>query len=746
MRLSFNILFLFLILYTSANAQILTDSNLPIVIINTDGGGSIPDNPRVKGSMKIVNRGGGQRNYVTDQDSTEYLNYNGRIDIEIRGSASQNFQKKQYGFSTRMADDITNNNVSLLGMPPENDWILNGMAVDPTLILEYLCFNLSRQIGEYASRAVYCELIINGIYKGLYILVEKIKADDNRVNVIKIGVNDVHLPELSGGYITKADRTMSNEPVAWTMDGVGYIHDLPKPEEVNPLQNNYIYNQFKNLEETALAGNSSLLNGFPSIIDMPSFIHFMIINELSVNYDAYAFSTYFHKDRNGKLRAGPVWDFDRSFGLPIDQWKSSINGSRFWKALMDNNQFRCYFSKRWNELIQPGQPLNLSSIETFIDQTVGTIGEAIVRENALWGYVGNHQKQIADIKTFLAARIPWITANLGPCSSCTNVPVPPLVITKIMYHPDASIYSSNADDLEFLEITNNSDKTADLTGIYFGGTGFVYQFPVNSSLGQYESVFLASNSMYFQLEYGFVPYGQFTRHLSNKSENLILLDAFGNIIDHVNYSDSLPWPDAVGNGYYLELKDINLDNSLASGWEASKVALTQEAYLDVSTATMSLGYQEGSSGTLNIASNTTWTTSISETWLTINNANGSGNATVIVTAQKNPSINTRNATVIIEATGLPYKTVIITQSGSPTGISDIENNPIKIYPNPSNNVLFIEGLSEDTQVSIYDLKGNLIIKKQLFKDNLDISNLASGMYTIKLENIAESITRKFVKN
>jgi hypothetical protein len=720
------------------------------VIINTDGGVSIPDNPRVKGSMKIINRGGSQRNSVTDKDSTEYLNYNGRIDIEIRGSASQNSQKKQYGFTTRMADDITNNNVSLLGMPPENDWILDGMAVDPTLMLDYLCFNLSQQIGEYASRAVYCELIINGIYKGLYLLVEKIKADDNRVNVIKTGVNDVHLPELSGGYITKADRTMSNEPVAWTMDGVGYIHDLPKPEEVNPLQNNYIYNQFKSLEENALAGNSSLLNGFPSIIDIPSFIHFMIINELSVNFDAYAFSTYFHKDRNGKLRAGPVWDFDRSFNKPDDrpqdQWKFSTNGSKFWKALMDNTQFRCYFSKRWNELIQPGQPLSLSSIETFIDQTVATISEAVVRENALWGHVGNHKQQIADIKTFLAARIPWMTANLGPCSSCTNVPVPPLVITKIMYHPEASIYSTDDDDLEFLEITNNSDKTADLTGVYFGGTGFVYQFPVNSSLGQYESVFLASNSMYFQLKYGFVPYGQFTRHLSNKSENLILSDAFGNIIDNVNYSDSLPWPDADGNGYYLELPDINLDNSLASSWEASKAALTQEAYLYVSAATLSLGYQEGSSGTLNIASNTTWTTSISETWLTISNANGSGNATVIVAVQKNPSINTRNATVIIKATGLPDKTVIITQLGSPTGISDTENNLIKIYPNPANTVLFIEGLSKDTQVSIYDLKGNLILKKQLFEDNLDISTLASGVYTIKLEDITESITRKFVKN
>ena len=86
-------------------------------------------------------------------------------------------------------------------------------------------------MGEYASRAAYCELMINGAYKGLYLLEEKLKADDNRVNVIKIGVNDNLLPELSGGYITKADHTTPDDPVAWSEEtGTGgtvdYIHDI----------------------------------------------------------------------------------------------------------------------------------------------------------------------------------------------------------------------------------------------------------------------------------------------------------------------------------------------------------------------------------------------------------------------------------------------------------------------------------------------------------------------------------------
>jgi hypothetical protein len=586
MRQNLTIIFLLLILSGAASAQILTDSNLPIVIIWTDGGAPIPyGDLRVMGSMKIIYRGADQRNYVTDQENAAYLNYNGRIDIEIRGDLTATEPKKQYGFSTRQADNITNNNVSLLGMPQENDWILNGMAIDPSMIRDYLCFNLSRRIGEYASRTVYCELILNGVYEGLYLLTEKIKADDNRVNIIKIGVNDINLPELSGGYITKTSDNDS-DPVAWTMltlDGkqVPYAHHFPKPLAVDPLQHNYIYNQFNNLAAKALASNASISDGFPSVIDIPSFINYIIINELSSNSDAYRRSTFFHKDRNGKLRAGPVWDFDLS--LHRTGWlfsNSFFDVTRFWKDLFDNAQFRCYLSKRWNELIQPGQPLNLSVIEIFIDQTVATISEAVTRDYARWEYAINHQQQISDIKYFLNARIEWITSNIGSYSSCSDVAVPPLVITKIMYHPDASIYSLDNDDLEFIEIINNSDEIVDLTGIYFGGTGFVYQFPANSTLGPYKSAFLASNSTYFQSAYGSAPYGQFTRHLSNKSEYLILLDAFGNIIDNVNYSDSLPWPNADGNGYYLVLTNADLDNSVAGNWIISnnQILLENDVY------------------------------------------------------------------------------------------------------------------------------------------------------------------------
>ena len=103
------------------HSQTLTDSNLPIVVITTPSGQSIQDDPRIVCNMGVIDNGFNVRNYITDP----FTNYDGRIDIEIRGSTSQQYPKKGYGFETQ--DSLgANLQVAILGMPPENDWILNG--------------------------------------------------------------------------------------------------------------------------------------------------------------------------------------------------------------------------------------------------------------------------------------------------------------------------------------------------------------------------------------------------------------------------------------------------------------------------------------------------------------------------------------------------------------------------------------------------------------------------------------------
>ena len=286
------------LLTLAVSAQNFTDSNLPIVVITTDNGVTIPDEPKVLGTMKIIWHQDGSRNYMSDINNPEFLNYDGRIGIERRGSSSQTMlDKKPYALETRKNDGVSNNNVSILGMPTENDWILNSLAFDQTGMRDVLAYELSNRLGQYASRSMYCEVVINGDYKGLYAFMEKIKPDKNRVDIETMDPTCNNYPEVTGGYITKADKTTGGDPVAWTMQDYGgggwwgwstytdFIHHYPKPADITNAQDNYIHGVFTDLASVANQHNTSTTSGIPSVIDIPSFVDFMMMAEYTSNVD-----------------------------------------------------------------------------------------------------------------------------------------------------------------------------------------------------------------------------------------------------------------------------------------------------------------------------------------------------------------------------------------------------------------------------------------------------------------------------
>ncbi len=584
---------LFVVLQLSA--QVFTDSNLPIVLITTDIDPitgtytEIVDDPKVPAAMKIIYHTDGSRNYVSDQNTPEFLNYDGRIAIEIRGSTSQLLPKKPYSLKTKLADNATNNSVKILDLPKENDWVLNSLAYDPSLIRDYLSYDLARGIGDYAARGRYCEVIVNGNYKGLYIIMEKIKVDSNRINVADIEVDDNAFPEVTGGYFTKCDKVNSDETIAWGYPsavgyGTNYLHSQPKQEDVTPQQTAYIKSVFDALLSTAINQNSSITNGYPSVIDIPSFVDFMLLNELASNVDAYQYSTYFHKDRGGKLRAGPVWDFNLTYGndfgvigrsgTTVWQFDNGDNvGAPFWKSLFNNPEFKCYMSKRWQELTGTGAVLNYMSLVAQIDLLGTFLSESKAREQQRWGTLFNYTQEIANLKLWLQDRYAFLNTNLSVSGTCSFPEPPALVISKIHYNPiNAGSFVSN--DLEYIGITNNSDSAIELTGMYFQALGVSYQFLEGSTIASGEILYLANNSQIFESFYGIDAFGEYYRDLSNKSQRLQLSDAFGNNIDDVSYTDETPWPlEADGLGAYLVLNDLNSDNSLGINWSAGSEPL-----------------------------------------------------------------------------------------------------------------------------------------------------------------------------
>ncbi|MEJ2054313.1 MAG: CotH kinase family protein, partial [Calditrichaceae bacterium] len=271
-------------LYSQVNFE---SSNLPVIIINTNGQ-SIPNSSKIMADMGIIFNGSGERNYVTDSLN----NYNGKIGIELRGSSSLMFPKKQFAVETR---DSTgeNLNVSLLGLPAENDWVLYAPYSDKSLMRNVLLYELSNEIGQYASRSRFCELILNGNYRGVYVLLEKIKKDDNRVDISTLNPAEISGEDLTGGYIIKIDKRDGEEVDGWYSDflpvpgqsyKIFYQYHYPRPDDIVPEQQTYIKNYFDNLENILHGRNyDDPETGYASLIDVSSFVDFFLLNEISKN-------------------------------------------------------------------------------------------------------------------------------------------------------------------------------------------------------------------------------------------------------------------------------------------------------------------------------------------------------------------------------------------------------------------------------------------------------------------------------
>ena len=158
--------------------------------------------------MRAINNEEGQRNNITD-DGTDY---DGRIAIEFRGSTSQGFPKKPYGLETQ---DSAGENIQFLGMPTENDWVLHNPYSDKSLMRNVLAFDMARAMGRYSPRTKFCEVFLNGQYQGVYVLMEKIKRDSNRVNIAELDATMNGGDALTGGYIVKIDKFNGSGGAGW---------------------------------------------------------------------------------------------------------------------------------------------------------------------------------------------------------------------------------------------------------------------------------------------------------------------------------------------------------------------------------------------------------------------------------------------------------------------------------------------------------------------------------------------------
>jgi hypothetical protein len=346
-------------------------------------------------------------------------------------------------------------------MPEESDWILFAPYNDKSLMRDVLAYKLANDMGHYASRSKFCEVVLNGEYIGVYVLLEKVKRDKGRVDIKKLDPSVISGDSLTGGYIIKIDKPDGENNGGWyspylpfnnTSRKIYYQYHYPKPDDIVLQQMDYIKNIIFNFESLMKYGIniSDQETGYPKYIDVSSFVDYVILNEFAKNVDAYRLSTYLYKDRdsrNTKLFAGPVWDFNLAFGnanyyeggiysgwyiehittfsnIPSDEPYLTPS---WWRRLFDDSYFRDRMYARWEEL--KTNVLSSQHFNNYVDSLVLLLEESRIRNFEKWPVIGKwvwpnyfvgqtYSSEIEYLKNWTANRIHWINNNMvgGPSS------------------------------------------------------------------------------------------------------------------------------------------------------------------------------------------------------------------------------------------------------------------------------------------------------------------------------------------
>jgi len=422
--------------------EVALEDRLPQVVVDTKGG-TIVDEPKI--SSDAI--------FTTAADTV----YNGNLGIEFRGASSQAlFPKKSYGLETwdENGEDIK---VTLFGLPEEEDWILYGPYSDKSLMRNILIYDLSRDIGRYASRSLFVDLTLNGAYQGVYVFMEKLKRDGDRIDINKLKDDENTGEDVTGGYILKIDKTAGSNlgegynelnsfesnyaPSSTDSDQkIYFLYEYPDAEDITAPQKAYISQYMADFEDALASDDFADPDlGYANYIDTASFIDFFLLNELSNNVDAYRLSTFMHKDKNEKLAMGPIWDFNLAFGnadycsggstnvwaykynerCPGDFWPVPF----WWNRLLQDPNFVAQLKARWTALRgnEFSEMAILAKVDGYIAQLEksGSLNENFdtwpVLDTYIWpnNFVGStYEEEIDYLTNWIGDRLTWLDTQI----------------------------------------------------------------------------------------------------------------------------------------------------------------------------------------------------------------------------------------------------------------------------------------------------------------------------------------------
>jgi hypothetical protein len=406
-------------------------SPLPLAVIDTAGKG-ISRSPTSAYSF-FIDLGAAGRAALTDS-----AGFSGPATIHVRGESSGGFDKQQYHFETT-DDRGDGKDVSILGFPPESDWVLQGQYSDKTLMRNTLPYQWSNELGRWAAHTRFIEMFLNkndgtvtmADYVGVYVFMEKIKISPSRVNITELEPSDNAEPEVSGGYIIRKDKTGGE--TFTTSRGQTLTYFDPSGTQLTSAQKAWIRSYVNSFEAVLYGPNfKDPVVGYARFIDVGSFIDNHILVELTKNIDGFRLSTYYFKDRNGKLNMGPIWDYDLSLGnanylngwLPTGWYNVQLGEGDYpyWRRLFEDPEFKIRYADRWfavrRDLFATARLLGI------IEDYATLLDEPAQRNFDKWRILGvyvwpnwyigkTYREEVTWMKGWLSDRLRWLDSQIA---------------------------------------------------------------------------------------------------------------------------------------------------------------------------------------------------------------------------------------------------------------------------------------------------------------------------------------------
>ena len=375
----------------TVKAEFLLSAIPELTITTTDP--SIAEIPSkdyyLEGTLAVNGRGG-------------YEDYTGKTEVKGRGNSTWGYPKKPYRLKL-------NKKAEICGLGKAKNYVLLANHLDPTLMLNSVAFKIGRLLElPFTNHAIPVDVVLNGIYKGSYLLTEQIEVKENRVDLDE---NNSVMWELDSYWDDepKFKSTAFNLPV------------MVKDPDLTTEQFEYWKKDF-NAFTTQFAKEPLEGNSYVDMIDIESVAKFLItfnlVHNMEINHPK---SVFLHKEGNGKYVMGPIWDFDWAYDYEgtsnhfgrykTPLFSSSMNGvgTAFFQRFLQDSRVKAIYKRTWQDF----KNNKLDALLQYVDDYAVMLKPSVERNSELWENTRSFDTKVKELKTWLKNRADYIDSEVS---------------------------------------------------------------------------------------------------------------------------------------------------------------------------------------------------------------------------------------------------------------------------------------------------------------------------------------------